>query len=51
MNEMALVNGCLRLSSIDINCDDINIENVHDITCQGKVIKVLHPGECRFAEI
>ncbi|WP_312694067.1 S24 family peptidase [Caproiciproducens sp.] len=51
VKKMNFKNGYVRLSSIDINCDDITLNMVHDLTCEGKVIKVLHPGECKFVKI
>lgn len=48
---MYFKDGYLRLRSLDPNCDDVDLDNVHDVSCEGKVIKVLHPGECKFLEI
>jgi len=51
VKKMYFKNGYLRLTSLDIDCDDIAIDKVHELSCEGKVIKVLHPGECTFIEI
>lgn len=51
VKKMNFKNGYVCLRSIDLTCDDIILDKVHEITCQGKVVKVLHPGECRFIEI
>lgn len=48
---MNFKDGYVRLCSLDFNCDDATIEKAHDITCEGKVIKVMHSGECKFIEI
>jgi SOS-response transcriptional repressor LexA len=51
VKKMHFKDGYLRLSSLDINCGEITVDKIHSITCEGKVIKVLHPGECVFSEI
>lgn len=51
VKKMYFKDGYLRLSSTGMNCDDITLDMVHDLTCEGKVIKVLHSGECKFTEI
>jgi repressor LexA len=51
VKKMYFNDGYLRLRSLDTNCKDITIDDVHDITCEGKVIKVLHRGECKFTGI
>jgi SOS-response transcriptional repressor LexA len=51
VKRMFFKDGYLRLRSLDANCTDVDLDNVHDVTCEGKVIKVLHPGECKFIEI
>lgn len=51
VKKMNFKDGYVRLSSIDINCDDITLDMVHELACEGKVIKVLHPGECKFVKI
>lgn len=51
VKRMYFQNGDIGLKSLDSNCDDVNIEKVHDLTCEGKVVKMLHPGECKFEKI
>lgn len=51
VKKMYFKDGYLRLTSLDINCDDVAINTVKELRCEGKVIKVLHSGECTFTEI
>lgn len=48
VKKMYFKNGIIGLKSLDSNCEDIYI---HHITCEGKVLKVMHRGECKFYEI
>lgn len=51
VKRMYFKDGHVRLCSLDFNCDDATIDKAHDITCEGKVIKVMRSGECKFIEI
>lgn len=51
VKRMYFQNGNIGLKSLDSSSDDINIEKVHDLTCEGKVVKVMHPGKCKFEKI
>ena len=51
VKKMYFKDGYLRLCSLDVNCDDVDLDHVRDLRCVGKVIKVLHHGESNFTEI
>jgi len=50
VKKMYFKDGYLRLCSLDDNGEDVDLDNVHDLKCVGKVMKVLHAGESNFTE-
>ena len=51
VKKMSFKNGYVRLRSIDTSCDDITLDMINTLTCEGKVVKVLHSGERKFEKI
>jgi len=51
VKKMYFKDGYVCLTSLDTNCGNITLNDIHNLTCEGKVVKVLHSGECKFIEI
>lgn len=51
VKKMFFKNGIIGFKSLAENAEELPIEDVENIICEGKAIKVLHAGECAFHKI